>query len=166
MKYKFTHAADAAARIVIQNALFRGSKKLSALAVPWCTYTDPEIAHVGVYENGSEKDGVPIDTYRCDLKEVDRAVTDGDDEGFIKAHVKKGTDKIMGATIVGPHAGDLIGEITTAMVGNLGLKTLSQVIHPYPTHGEIIKKIADAYNRTRLTPFLKKIFGYWFSWNR
>ena len=166
MMYKFTHAADAAARIVIQNALFRGSKKLSALLVPWCTYTDPEIAHVGMYERDAKKAGIEVDTFVRPLAEVDRPVLDGEDEGFVKIHVKKGTDKILGATIVASHAGDMISELTLAMKGKVGLGTISGVIHPYPTQAEAIKQVADAYSRTRLTPFLKNLFSKWFSWTR
>jgi len=166
LKYKFTHMADASARIVIQNALFGGHKKLSALTVPWCIYTDPEIAHVGMYDGDAREKGIDVDTFLRPLKEVDRAVTDGDEEGFIKIHVKKGTDKIVGGTIVARHAGEMISEITLAMVGNLGLKTLSNVIHPYPTQAEGIKHLADAYNRSRLTPFIKRLLNHWFSWKR
>lgn len=166
MKYKFTHAADAAARIVIQNALFPGSRKLSALTVPWCTYTDPEIAHVGLYEHDAVKQGIAVDTYVRPLAHVDRAILEGQDEGFVKIHVKKGTDRIIGATIVAAHAGEMISEITLALVGGIGLKTLSGVIHPYPTQAEAVKQAADAYNRTRLTPFLRRLFRYWFAWNR
>jgi pyruvate/2-oxoglutarate dehydrogenase complex dihydrolipoamide dehydrogenase (E3) component len=166
MNYKFTHTADAAARIVIQNALFKGSKKLSALTVPWCTYTDPEIAHVGMYERDAEKQGIAVDTFVRPLAEVDRAMLDGEDEGFVKIHVKKGTDRILGATIVAAHAGEMISELTLAMVGKVGLGTLSGVIHPYPTQAEAIKQAADAYNRTRLTPFVKKLFTKWLSWTR
>lgn len=166
MKYKFTHMADAAARIVIQNALFAGFRKLSALTVPWCTYTDPEIAHVGLYERDAAEKGISVETFSRSFSDVDRALLDGDDVGFVKIHVKKGSDKILGATIVGSRAGDMISEITTAMVGGMGLKTLSSVIHPYPTHAEAIKQVGDAYNRTRLTPFLKKLFDVWLKWSR
>jgi pyruvate/2-oxoglutarate dehydrogenase complex dihydrolipoamide dehydrogenase (E3) component len=166
MVYKFTHAADAAARIAVQNALFKGSKKLSALTVPWCTYTDPEIAHVGIYERDAEKQGIDLDTFVRPFAEVDRAMLDGEDEGFVKIHVKKGTDKILGATIVAAHAGEMISEVTLAMVGKLGLGTISGVIHPYPTQAEAIKQAADAYNRTRLTPFVKRLFEKWLSWTR
>src|SRR4030095_1083438 len=100
MAWKFTHAADAAARIVIQNALFPGRKKLSALTMPWCTYTDPEVAHVGLYEHDARERGVAVDTYVRDFKEVDRAILDGEEEGFVKVHVRKGRDKILGATVV------------------------------------------------------------------
>jgi len=166
MNYKFTHTADAAARIVIQNALFKGSKKLSSLTIPWCTYTDPEIAHVGMYERDAAKKGIAVDTYVRSLAEVDRAMLDGEDEGFVKIHVKKGTDKILGATIVAAHAGEMISELTLALVGKVGLGTLSGVIHPYPTQAEAIKQAADAFNRTRLTPLVKTLFTKWLSWTR
>lgn len=166
MSYKFTHMADAAARIVIQNTLFKGAKKLSALTVPWCTYTDPEIAHVGLYEEEAKKRGMAVDTYFTQFTHVDRAIADGEEEGFVKVHTEKGTDRILGATIVAGHAGDMISEITLAMVGKLGLKTISEVIHPYPTQAEAIKHAADAYNRTRLTPFVKQLFSYWLRWQR
>jgi pyruvate/2-oxoglutarate dehydrogenase complex dihydrolipoamide dehydrogenase (E3) component len=166
LKYKFTHMADAAARIVIQNALFLGRKKASTLTIPWCTYTDPEIAHVGMYERDARENGIAVETFTRNLKEVDRAIADGEEEGFVKIHVKKGTDKILGATIVAPHAGEMINEITLAVVGNLGLKNLANVIHPYPTQTEAIKHVADAYNRTRLTPFIKRLLKKWLTWTR
>jgi pyruvate/2-oxoglutarate dehydrogenase complex dihydrolipoamide dehydrogenase (E3) component len=164
-KYKFTHAADALARIVIQNTLFRGRARASALIMPWCTYTDPEIAHVGLYEHEAQQQGIAVKTFVQPLREVDRAILDGETEGFVKVHVgKKG--RIVGATIVASHAGDLISEITLAMVGKLSLGTLARTIHPYPTQAEAIKKVADAYNRTRLTPAVKWLFQKWLSWTR
>jgi pyruvate/2-oxoglutarate dehydrogenase complex dihydrolipoamide dehydrogenase (E3) component len=166
MRYKFTHAADAAARIVIQNALFWGRRKLSALTVPWCTYTDPEIAHVGMYERDAKERGIPVTTFVTPLAEVDRAIADGEEEGLVKIHVKEGTDIILGATIVARHAGEMISEITAAIVGRVGLGTLAQVIHPYPTQAEAIKRTADAYNRTRLTPRAKKVFTTILKWLR
>lgn len=166
LKYQFTHTADASARIALQNALFMGRKKVSKLVIPWATYTDPEVAHVGLYPADAEAAGVAIDTFVQPFSKIDRAVADGEEEGFVKIHVKKGTDQIVGATIVARHAGDMISEITTAMVGGVGLKTLAQVIHPYPTQAEAIRKIADAYNRTRLTPTVQKLFRWWFAWQR
>ena len=166
MQYKFTHTAEAAARIVVQNALFFRQKKLSALTIPWCTYTDPEIAHVGMYERDAMGKGIQTDTFMRPFKEVDRALADGEEEGFVKVHVRKGSDKILGATIVARHAGEMISEITLAMVGKIGLRTLSGVIHPYPTQAEAIKQAADAYNRSRLTPLLKKAFSFWMGWKR
>ncbi|MCZ6677609.1 MAG: mercuric reductase [Candidatus Poribacteria bacterium] len=166
MRYKFTHAADAAARIVIQNALFLGRKKLSTLTIPWCTYTDPEIAHVGLSEHDAQEQKIPLDVFFKPLREVDRAIADGEEEGFVKVLARKGTDKILGATIVARHAGEMISEITLAMVGNLGLGTIATVIHSYPTQAEAIKHVADAYNRTRLTPFIKTLFTRWLAWRR
>jgi len=164
--YKFTHMADALARIVIQNTLFLGRAKASALTVPWCTYTDPEIAHVGLYEKDAEEKGIPVQTFVQELHDVDRALLDGEGQGFVKVHVRKGSDKLVGATIVARHAGEMISELTLAMVGRLGLKTLATVIHPYPTQAEAIKKTADAYNRTRLTPLVKSVFEKWLAWSR
>ena len=106
-RYKFTHTADALARIVIQNALFGlpfMKKKASALTIPWCTYTDPEIAHVGMYKQDAEARGIRVRTFVQELRELDRAILDGEDDGFIKVHVKDGTDEILGSTIVASHA--------------------------------------------------------------
>jgi pyruvate/2-oxoglutarate dehydrogenase complex dihydrolipoamide dehydrogenase (E3) component len=165
-RYKFTHSADAMARIVIRNALFAGRSKASALTIPWCTYTQPEIAHVGLSEAEIEKKNVAVDTYVQNFSEVDRAILDGEDEGYVKVHVSKGTDKIVGATIVASHAGDMISEVTLAMVGGLGLKTISGTIHPYPTQAEAIKKVGDAFFRSRMSPLVSKIFSLWFRLRR
>lgn len=165
-KYQFTHLADAAARIVIQNALFLGRKKLSAITLPWVTYTDPEVAHVGLYDHEAEAQGTAVETFTTAIADTDRGRADGISDGFVKIHVKKGTDQILGATIVAPHAGEMINEITLAMVAGLGLKTLAQVIHPYPTQAEAIRKTADAWNRTRLTPTVESLFKTWLRWTR
>jgi pyruvate/2-oxoglutarate dehydrogenase complex dihydrolipoamide dehydrogenase (E3) component len=166
MGWKFTHAADAAAKIAVQNALFFGRRRLSALVMPWCTYTDPEIAHVGLYARDAEARGVELDTYKIPLTRVNRAVCDGEDEGFVKIHVKKGSDRILGATVVAAHAGEMISEITLAMVGRLGLSTLAQVIHPYPTQAEGLKAAANAYMRTKLTPTVASLFARFLTWRR
>jgi pyruvate/2-oxoglutarate dehydrogenase complex dihydrolipoamide dehydrogenase (E3) component len=166
MRYKFTHAADFAARIVIQNALFRGRKRLSALTVPWCTYTDPEVAHVGMYAHEAEAAGLAVTTFVRLLAEVDRAIADGEEDGFVKVHVKAGTDTIVGATIVARHAGEMIGELTLAMVAKVGLGALANVIHPYPTQAEAMRQVGDAYNRTRLTPRVKRLLTRWLAWTR
>lgn len=166
-RFQFTHVADATARMVLQNALFPGPKKrLSDLIIPWVTYTDPEVAHVGMYEWEAEKAGIPVQTFVHAFADTDRGRADGEQEGFVKVHVKKGTDKMIGATIVGRHAGELISEITVAMSGRLGLRHLAAVIHPYPTEAEAIRKVADAYNRTRLTPTIAKFLKCWFNWQR
>ncbi|PYM45260.1 MAG: FAD-containing oxidoreductase [Candidatus Rokuibacteriota bacterium] len=166
MPEKFTHVADAAARVVIQNALFLGRKKHSALTIPWCTYTDPEIAHVGLYARDAEKRGMAVDTYLRPFAEVDRAVADGEEDGFVKVHVRRGTDTIVGATIVARHAGEMINELTLAMTAGIGLGRLASVIHPYPTQAEAIRQTGDMYNRTRLTPTVRKLFAAWLRWTR
>lgn len=158
MEYKFTHAADIAARTVIQNALFFGRKKLVTRTIPWCTYTDPEIAHVGLSERDAQQQGIATQTFQIPFREVDRALADGEEEGFVKIYVQKGSDRILGAIIVARHAGEMINEITLAMTQNIGLGALASVVHPYPTQAEAIRKAADTYNRTRLTPFVKKLF--------
>jgi pyruvate/2-oxoglutarate dehydrogenase complex dihydrolipoamide dehydrogenase (E3) component len=164
--YKFTHMADAMARIVIRNALFFGRRRASTLTIPWCTYTDPEIAHVGLYEADAKTRGLRIVTFVQELGGVDRAVLDGATEGFIKLHVYEGSDRIAGATVVASHASEIISQLTLAITQRIGLGALAEMIYPYPTQAEAIKKVADAYNRTRLTPFLKRMFEKWFAWTR
>lgn len=165
-RFKFTHAADALARIAIQNSLFFGRARASALTIPWCTYTEPELAHVGLTAKEAADRGVAVDTLVQAMRHVDRAVLDGDEEGFLKVHVRKGTDRIVGATAVAATAGSMIAEITVSMTAGLGLRALARTIHPYPTQCEAVKKVADAYNRTRLTPFVKSLFTRWLAWQR
>ncbi len=166
--FKFTHTADAAARIVVQNAFFgfAGRRRASRIVVPWCTYTDPEIAHVGMYEREAEQRGIEVRTFVVPMADVDRAIADGEAEGFVKVHVRKGTDEILGATVVARHAGEMLSEITTAMVGGVGLGKIASVIHPYPTQAEAIRKAGDAYNRTRLTPRAAGLLRRYFAWRR
>jgi pyruvate/2-oxoglutarate dehydrogenase complex dihydrolipoamide dehydrogenase (E3) component len=151
MDWKFTHAADFAARIVIKNALFApfglGKSKLSDLVMPWVTYTSPEVAHVGIYES----DSIETTTIVVPMSSVDRAITDGEEAGFVKMILRKGSDEILGATIVSSHAGEMISEVTTAIVNKIGLAKLASVIHPYPTQADAIRKCADAYRKTLLT---------------
>jgi pyruvate/2-oxoglutarate dehydrogenase complex dihydrolipoamide dehydrogenase (E3) component len=152
LEHKYTHTAEAAARIVVRNALFGGHERLSALVVPWCTFTDPEIAHVGLYVREANRMDIPVKTFTIPMHEVDRAVIDGEESGFVKIHVRERTDKILGATIVARDAGDMINEITLAMVAGIGLRTLATVIHAYPTRAAAIQQAAQAYCRTRSAP--------------
>jgi pyruvate/2-oxoglutarate dehydrogenase complex dihydrolipoamide dehydrogenase (E3) component len=161
LEHRYTDTATASARIAVQNALFRGRERMSDLVVPWCTYTDPEIAHVGLYVREANQQGIPVKTFTIPMHEIDRAVTDSEDGGFVKIHVRERTDQILGATIVARHAGDMINEITLAMVAGIGLRTLSRVIHAYPTQAEAIRCAADAYNRTRLTPRIRARLRRW-----
>jgi pyruvate/2-oxoglutarate dehydrogenase complex dihydrolipoamide dehydrogenase (E3) component len=154
--YKFTHAADAMARVVIQNALFFGRKRMSRLVIPWCTYTDPEIAHVGV--SASEAANRPdVVTLTAPLDDVDRAVLEGETDGFARVHVD-GRGRILGATLVSRHAGETIGEVVLAMTAGLRLGAIGETIHPYPTQSEMLKRLSDAYRRRALTPGVKRLF--------
>ncbi len=164
LEHKFTHTADASARIVVRNALFLGRQRLSALTIPWCTYTDPAIAHVGLYVREARERDIPVKTFTIPMHGVDRAIADDEEAGFVKIHVKERTDRILGATIVARHAGEMINEITLAMVAGIGLRTLARVIHAYPTQAAAIKQAADAYNRTRLTPTIQWLLRRWLKW--
>jgi pyruvate/2-oxoglutarate dehydrogenase complex dihydrolipoamide dehydrogenase (E3) component len=170
-KYKFTHAADAMAAIVIQNALFPhpfglGQASTNSLIMPWCTFTEPEIAHVGMYEKDAKEKSIEVDTFTFKLDEVDRAILDGQDEGFARVHVKKGTDQILGATIVAAHAGDMINEYSLAMKAGVGLGTIAGVIHPYPTQAEVVKKTANLWRKTTFTEGKKRLLTKLFAWLR
>lgn len=166
LRHKFTHMADATARIVIQNSLFLGRKTLSGLTIPWATYTEPEIAHVGLHEEEARGKGLDIETFLVPMEEVDRAVLDGETEGFVKICTMRGTGRILGATIVAGHAGEMINEISLAMSRGLGLGALSGIIHPYPTQAEAVRKAADLFNRGRLTPFVKRVLSAWLGFLR
>jgi pyruvate/2-oxoglutarate dehydrogenase complex dihydrolipoamide dehydrogenase (E3) component len=162
--YQFTHAADAMARACIQNAFFFGRKRLSRMVMPWCTYTDPEVAHVGLTADAAAKQGIAIDSYPEELRRVDRAVLDGEEEGFAVVHCRRGTGKVVGATIVARHAGEMIGEVSLLMTAGLSLGTLAGTIHAYPTQVEVLKRIADQYNKTRLTPLVARLLRTVMSW--
>jgi pyruvate/2-oxoglutarate dehydrogenase complex dihydrolipoamide dehydrogenase (E3) component len=164
LEHKFTHTADAAARIVVQNALFLGRKRWSSLTIPWCTYTDPEVAHVGLYVREARERDIPVKTFTVPMHDVDRAIADAEEEGFVKIHVKEGTDTILGATVVARHAGEMINGISLAIAAGIGLSGLARVIHAYPTQAQAIKQAADAYERTRLTPALKWLSKRWLAW--
>ncbi len=148
----FVDTATASARTAVQNALLRQNRHWSAVIIPSCTYTDPEIARVGLSVREANQLGIPVKTFTIPMHEIDRAITDSETAGFFKIHVRERTDRILGATIVARHAGDMINAITLAMVAGFGLRRLSRVLHAYPTQADAIRQVADAYNRTRLTP--------------
>ncbi len=169
--FKFTHTADAMAQIVIQNALFPhpfglGKADTHSLIIPWCTFTEPEVAHVGMYETDATAKGIKVETFTLPLTEVDRAILDGESEGFIRVHVREGTDTIVGATIVAGHAGSLISEITVAMQAGKGLSLIGNTIHPYPTQSEAIRKVANLLRKKRFSSQQKSLLGHWFQWTR
>ena len=164
--YQFTHMAEATASLVVQNALFLKTGKTSRLTVPWCTYTSPEVAHVGISEQDAQREGRDVDVYRHEMSAVDRARLDGETEGFIKLITPRGKTQILGATIVAAHAGEMIGEIVLAMQNKLGVDKLASVVHPYPTQAEAVKRAAAGYLKRKLTPRVKRIMEVWFRWNR
>lgn len=170
-RYKFTHAADAMAQIVIQNALFPhpfglGYASMDSLIMPWCTFTEPEIAHVGLYEADAKKKGLEVETYTYKIGEVDRAILDGEEEGFARIHIHKGSDTILGATIVGSRAGDLINEFSVAMKAGAGAKTIAATIHPYPTRAEVNKKVVNLWRKAHFTARTKMLLTRLFAWSR
>jgi pyruvate/2-oxoglutarate dehydrogenase complex dihydrolipoamide dehydrogenase (E3) component len=162
-RFKFTHAADALARLAIQNALFLGRRRASSLVIPRCLYTDPEVADVGTYENEARQ-GRHLETITIPLSEVDRAIIDDDADGFVRVHHDRG--RLLGSTIVAPHAGDLIAEVTFALTHGHTLADLSRTIHPYPTHSESLRLAGDAYRRSRVTPRVRSWLERYFRWTR
>lgn len=160
-RLKFTHVADAQARLVVANALFFGRGRASRLVIPWCTYTDPEVAHVGLTAEAAAARGIAVQSFTVPLHDVDRAVLDGTTDGFCRIHVRRGGDRIVGATLVAPHAGESIGELTLAMQTGLGLERICRTVHPYPTVAEALRKAADARSRTRLTPAARRLLAGW-----
>jgi pyruvate/2-oxoglutarate dehydrogenase complex dihydrolipoamide dehydrogenase (E3) component len=163
-RYKFTHAADAQARLVVANALFFGigGGRASRLVMPWTTYTTPEVAHVGMTAADAGASVSKVQTITVPMHDVDRAVLDSQNEGFLRVHVAAGSDRILGATLVAEHAGDMIGEIALAITAGLGLSRIGATIHPYPTQGEVFRKAADAWRRTKLTPGVRWGFRRFF----
>jgi pyruvate/2-oxoglutarate dehydrogenase complex dihydrolipoamide dehydrogenase (E3) component len=161
--FLFTHMADAQARVVVRNILMPFQflrEKMDYSVVPWCTYVDPEIAHVGLGERETKRQNIDYDVFIVPLEDVDRAVVESEEGGFAKILTHKGSDKILGATIVAPHAGDLLHEFVIAMKAGIGMATIASTIHAYPTLAELARKAGDKYNRTRLTPTAKKVFTW------
>ncbi len=169
--FKFTHTADAMAQIVVQNALFPhplglGRRTTDSLIIPWCTYTEPEIAHVGMYEADAREKGLAVETFTQPLEEVDRALLDGEEAGFARVLVQQGTDRILGATIVAADAGNLISEVTVAMQARAGLGTIGAAIHPYPTQAEAWRRTANQLRRSRFSARQKALLTRLFAWRR
>ncbi len=161
--HKFTHAADAMSRLVIQNALFFGRRKVSTLIMPSVVYTMPELAHVGV-THADVAASSRLATVTVQLSEVDRAVVDDESEGFVAVHHEGG--RVRGCTIVAAHAGDIIGEAAFAVTHRGTMAQLSNTIHPYPTTAEALRKAGDAYRRQALTPSLRRWLARYFAWTR
>jgi pyruvate/2-oxoglutarate dehydrogenase complex dihydrolipoamide dehydrogenase (E3) component len=134
--------------------------------MPWCTYTDPEVAHVGLSEREAAERGVAIDTWSVPIAKTNRAVTDGQEEGLARIHVAKGSDRILGATIVAAHAGELITPVTLAMRHRIGLGAFAQLVFPYPTQSEVLRFAAGLHARARLTPRVRRALGLWLALRR
>jgi pyruvate/2-oxoglutarate dehydrogenase complex dihydrolipoamide dehydrogenase (E3) component len=161
--FKFTHVADATARLAVINALFGARTRMSTLTIPWCTFTDPEVARVGLSERDAGERGLDVATEIVPLADVDRAILDGEEEGFLKLVIERGRDRILGATLVARHAGETISEVTALLAANGGMKALERTIHPYPTQAEVLRKAADRWLRRALTPRRKRLLSAWFA---
>lgn len=163
-RFQFTHAADAMARIAVQNALLFGRRKASALAIPRCTYTDPQVAHVGLSPDPTDARRGGIQTITVPLGEVDRGVLDDETDGFLRVHHRHG--RIVGCSIVSSVAGELIGFAGNLIARRAKLPELSAAIFPYPTQAEAYRKAGDAYRRTRITPRVRRAFERYFELTR
>lgn len=155
MELKFTHAAEAAGKIAVQNALEQAQKRQSDLKIPWCTYCDPEIAHIGAHVWKARQQSIPIKSFTVMMHDVDRAITDGQNLGFVKIHVEEGTDKILGATIVASRASELINEMSVIMSTGVGMNDLANVVHTYPAESGGIVLAALAWVRNHMGPLPK-----------
>jgi len=156
-EFKFTHAADFMARTVIRNAFFFGKGKMSDLLIPYATFTSPEIASVGLYGKDLDELGIEYRVFEKHFKDNDRAICDDNTEGFIRFRVDAKKDTILGCSVVGEGAGNMIGEVTLAMETDTGLGTMANVIHPYPTTSEVVRQSGDVYNKTKLTTMVKSL---------
>jgi pyruvate/2-oxoglutarate dehydrogenase complex dihydrolipoamide dehydrogenase (E3) component len=151
MPLKFTNAAEASARAAVGNALAGKNFAINLMNVPWCTYCEPEIAHIGMHVWDAHENSIPVKTYTVMMQDVDRSITDGQDQGFVKIHVQEGTDKILGATIVASRASEMINELSVVMNAGIGMERLADMVHTYPTQSEAIMLAALAYKRDRQT---------------
>ena len=147
--YKFTHVSKELAKLAVINALHGNREKKNSLIIPWCTYTDPEIAHTGLTEKEAQDKGISLETVMVEFSDNDRALLDGETIGFFKLLVKAGSDQIIGATLMASHAGEMISEITVAVESDKGLLELAQAIHPFPTQAQIFRTAAETLLQKR-----------------
>lgn len=163
-RYQFTHMSEHMAKVAASNAILKVPMKIDAKHVPWSTYTDPELAGTGATEKQLLEEGVSFEIYRFPYSKVDRAITDGDTDGLIKIFAKKWNGKILGASIYGKQAGDLIGEYALAMKNGVTLRNIADTIHPYPTYGLAVRRAADQWyvkNQSEwMSKLVKKVFRY------
>jgi len=144
---KFTNAAQASARMATQNALMQEQLRWSQSPIPWCTYCDPEIAHIGLQVWEARRQSIPVKTFTIMMHDVDRAIVDGQETGFVKIHIAETSDTILGATIVASRASELINEMAVIMNNGIGMMALAEIVHTYPTQSEAIILAAQAYKR-------------------
>ncbi len=161
MEHKYSNIAVASARLAVHNALCLRRRRMSSLTIPRCTYTDPEVAHIGLSVRQARERRIPVKTFTVPLHDNIRAIADGEEDGFVKIHIREGSDTILGATIVARHAGEMINGISLAMVAGIGLGTLATVVHAHPTQGEAIKRAGEAYLRTRPPSLLARLLRAW-----
>jgi len=166
--FQFTHTASHQAWYAAVNALFGGLKRFKAdySAIPWCTFTDPEIAHVGLNELEAKQRGVPYEVTTFDLAELDRAIADEQARGLVKVLTVPGKDRILGATIAGAHAGEYIVEFVGALRSGIGLNKILSTVHIYPTFAEANKYAAGAWKRAHAPEGLLRWVERFHSWRR
>ena len=163
-RYQFTHMSNHMAKVAVTNALLKVPSKMDLDHVPWVTYTDPELAHVGARADQLDAEGVSYETYRFPYDQLDRAITEGETTGQIKVHAKGLTGKILGASVLGAHAGELITAFAIAMRNGVTLRNIGDTIHPYPAWGEGVRRVADQWFVQKQSPMVTKalqtVFGY------
>jgi pyruvate/2-oxoglutarate dehydrogenase complex dihydrolipoamide dehydrogenase (E3) component len=163
-RYQFTHMSGHMAKVALTNALLKLPSTIDADHVPWVTYTDPELAHVGAFPEDLDADGVSYETYRFPFSKLDRAITEGETTGWIKVHTKGLTGTILGVSILGAHAGEMISTFALAMRNGVTLRNIGDTIHPYPAWGEGVKRVADQWYVQKQSPAftraLQTVFGY------
>ena len=166
--YQFTHTATHQAWYATVNALFGNLKRVAVdyRVIPWCTFIDPEVARVGLNEHEARTRGIAYEVTRYDIAELDRAIADGSDRGFVKVLTPPGSDRILGVTIVGEHAGDLIAEFILAMKYKLGLNKILATIHIYPTLAEANKFAAGVWRRAHASPRVLGWLARYHRWRR
>ena len=156
-RYQFTHMSEHMAKVAVTNALLKFPMRIDRKHVPWVTFTDPEVAHVGASSKELTESNTSFRTYRFPYSKVDRAVTDGETEGLIKVHAKPATGRILGVDVVGASAGELISEYALAMRNRITLRKISDTIHPYPTYGLGARRAADQWYVQKQSPALVKL---------
>jgi pyruvate/2-oxoglutarate dehydrogenase complex dihydrolipoamide dehydrogenase (E3) component len=163
-RYQFTHMSEHMAKVAVTNALLRFPMKIDEEHVPWVTFTDPELGHVGATEKALQEQGTDYEVYRFPYSKVDRAVTEHETTGLIKVYARQRDGKIYGADVLGSHAGELICEYAVAMRNGVTLRNLADTIHPYPTYGLGARRAADQWYVRKQSPtlvrLLQRVFGY------